>query len=135
MLSFDVNWWAVIAATAVNMFLGAAWYSPAGFGKQWAKLTGKKMESMGGGANTGYSVLAAGALVQSFLLANIIRDTGTTTVSDGLLLGFMVWLGFVATTTLGDVAFGGRPWKLWQLNTAYFLVVLVLNGWLLTVWV
>jgi len=132
-LSFDVNWWAVVVAAVVYMALGSAWYSKSGFGKQWSKLAGRKMEDMAGG-NTGYAVMLVAALVQSFALANIVRDVGATTMGDGLLLGLVLWAGFVAVSALGDVLFGGRPWKLWQINTGYYLVVLLINGWLLTVW-
>lgn len=133
MLSWDVSWWAVIAAAALYMFLGAAWYSRGMFGKHWAKLSGRKMEDMNGG-NQGMAIMAAAALVQAFLLANLVRDVGATTMSDGILLGFILWVGFVGATSLGDILFGGRPWKLWQLNNGYYLIVLLLNGWLLAVW-
>jgi len=133
MLSWDVSWWAVIAAAAIYMFLGAAWYSPAAFGKKWAKLSGRKMEDMNGG-NQGMAIMVVAALVQAFLLANLVRDVGAISMSDGLLLGLVLWLGFVAATSLGDVLFGGRPWKLWQLNNGYYLIVLLINGWLLAVW-
>jgi len=133
MLSWDVSWWAVIAAAAIYMFLGAAWYSPAAFGKKWAKLSGRKIEDMNGG-NQGMAIMVVAALVQAFLLANLVRDVGAISMSDGLLLGLVLWLGFVAATSLGDVLFGGRSWKLWQLNNGYYLIVLLINGWLLAVW-
>ena len=133
MLSTDVSWWAVIAAAAIYMFLGSIWYSKSGFGKQWSKLSGRKMEDMAGG-NTGYAVMIAASLIQAFILANLVRDVGSTTMSDGLLLGAILWAGFVGVTALGDVLFGGRSWKLWQINTGYYLVVLLINGWLLSVW-
>ena len=131
MLSWSVSWGPVIVAALVTIAVGAAWYSPAGFGKTWMKLAGVK--KMGDGA-VSYLWNAAAALVQAFLLANLVRDLGSTTVHDGLLLGFIVWLGFVAATTIGDVVFGNRPWKLWQINAGYWLVVLLINGWLLSVW-
>ena len=91
------------------------------------------MEDMAGG-NTGYAVMIAASLIQAFILANLVRDVGSTTMSDGLLLGAILWAGFVGVTALGDVLFGGRSWKLWQINTGYYLVVLLINGWLLSVW-
>lgn len=133
MLGFDLNWWAVITAALIYMVLGSVWYSKNGFGKQWSKLSGRKIEDMAGG-NMGYGVMTAAALIQAFILANLVLDVGATTMSDGLQLGLILWLGFVAVTALGDVLFGGRPWKLWQINTGYYLVVLLINGWLLSVW-
>lgn len=130
MLSTDLNWLAVIAAAVIYMFLGSIWYSKSGFGKQWSKLSGSKME----GSNSSMALLGVASLVQAFVLANLVRDVGSTTMSNGLLLGLMLWAGFVAATSLGDYIFGGRPWQLWQINTGYFLIVLLINGWLLSVW-
>ena len=133
MLSFDINWWAVIVAALIYMVLGSLWYSKLMFGPSWARASGRKIEDMSG-ANSGYAAMIIAALLQAFLLANLIRDIGITTGKNGLLLGIILWAGFVAATSLGDHLFGGRPWKLWQLNTSYYLVVLLINGWLLTVW-
>src|SRR4051812_24678592 len=115
MLSWDVSWFPVIVAAVIYMLIGWVWYSPAGFGKQWSKLAGRKMGDMGDGWG-GMGVMLVAAFLQAFLLANLVRDIGINTMRDGLLLGLVLWAGFVGATSLGDVLFGGRPWKLWQLN-------------------
>ena len=46
MPSVDINWLAIIAAVAINMVIGAIWYSPVMFAKDWAKLTGRKMNEL-----------------------------------------------------------------------------------------
>jgi hypothetical protein len=130
----DINYWAVLVAVVVNMAVGAVWYSPNVFGKTWSKLLGKKMEDMKANGSTGYMVSTVGAVLQSFILANLIRDMGITTAMRGALLGALVWIAFVAAATAPDTVFSGRPWKLWKINTGYFLVVLLINGALLSVW-
>ncbi len=129
----DLNYWAILAAAIINMAVGAVWYSNALFAKQWVKLTGRKMEDMRG-ASPGYLVAAVGALVQAFILAHFVRYAGAVTFADGLITGFWLWLGFTAITTAVNGLFAGRPWKLWQIDAGYFLVVLVINGGLLAVW-
>lgn len=134
MINWHVHYLAVIVAAVINMAIGAAWYSPALFGKAWSKLIGQKPEAMRQNAGTGYMVSTIGALLQAFVLANVVRDTGLTTAFRGALLGFWLWLAFVAVCVATDVVFAHRSWKLWKINAGYFLVVLVINGALLAVW-
>lgn len=133
MPSVDVNWLAVIAAAIVNMVVGALWYSKGVFGKEWAKLTGRSLESMSGGG-MGYGVAAVGALVQAWILAHFVAYAGSTTFFDGLVTGFWLWLGFVAVVTAVHLVFEGRSWALWKINAGYFFVVLLINGGLLALW-
>ena len=128
----DINYWAVLVAAVINMVVGATWYSPMVFGKAWAKLSGQKMEDMK--ATPSYVVTTVAALVQAWLLAVLVHSLGLITAMHGLTLGLLVWAGFVATTSLGDTVFGDRPFKLWQLNNGYYLVVLVINSIVLSVW-
>jgi hypothetical protein len=130
----DINYWAVLAAVIVNMLVGAAWYSPALFGKAWANLLGKKVGDMGANAGQGYAVSTVGAVIQSFILAVLVHNLNLTTAVKGAWLGLLVWLAFSAATTASDTVFSGRPWKLWKINTGYYLVVLLINGALLAVW-
>jgi hypothetical protein len=51
-----------------------------------------------------------------------------------MVTGFWIWLAFVAITMATNYMFESRPWKLWQINTGYFLVVLLINGGLLAAW-
>ncbi len=134
MINWHVHYLAVIVAAIINMAVGAAWYSPGLFGKTWSKLIGQKMEAMRENAGTGYMVSTIGALLQAFVLANVMRDAGLTTAFRGALLGFWLWLAFVAVCVATDVVFAHRSWKLWKINAGYFLVVLLINGALLAVW-
>jgi hypothetical protein len=133
MPSVDINYGAVLVAALVNMVVGALWYSKPLFAKEWAKLTGRKMEDMGGGGR-GYGVAAIGALVQAWILAHFVAYAGSTTTVDGLVTGFWLWLGFVAVTSAVHLVFEGRSWNLWKINAGYFLVVLLINGALLAAW-
>jgi len=133
-LSFsDLHWLAIIVAAVINMVVGAFWYSPALFGKTWAKALGKKVGDMGD-ASKGYTVSTVGALVQAFVLANLVRDIGLSTAGDGLWLGFAIWLGFMLFVMAGDTVFSGRSMAIGKINSGYYLVVLLINGALLAAW-
>ncbi|MBI4033603.1 DUF1761 domain-containing protein [Candidatus Saccharibacteria bacterium] len=133
MPNVDINTWAVIVAALISMIVGSFWYSKSLFGKEWAKLVGRKLEDMSGGGK-GYAVAAAGALIQAYILAHFVQYTGSTSLWDGLATGFWLWLGFVAVVVAINLAFEGRNWALWKINAGYFLVVLLINGGLLAAW-
>jgi len=131
MPSVDINYWAVLVAAIINMTVGALWYSQLLFAKAWVKLIGKRHMQ---GGQTGYLVSAVGALIQSWILVHFVEYAGSTTVWEGVVTGFWLWLAFVAVVMAGAYVFEGRSWKLWQINAGYFLIVLAANGGLLAAW-
>ncbi len=138
MISGDVNYLAVLIAAVVNMAIGAFWYSPAGFGKQWSALMGwtdpAKTDQMKKGAGKSYAWMFVASLITMFVLANVARLAGAATMMQGAVVGFWIWLGFVATTQIGSILWDMKPAKLFAINTLYSLVTLVVNGALLAVW-
>lgn len=133
MPSVEVHWLAIIVAAVINMVVGMVWYSKGFLGKEWAKLTDRKLEDMSGGG-VGYGVAAVGALIQAYILAHFVVYAGSDTFGRGLVTGFWLWLGFVAIAIAVNYVFEGRSWALWKINAGYFLVVLLINGGLLAAW-
>lgn len=134
MPSVEVDLIAVLVAAVINMVVGAVWYSSAMFAKEWTKLTGVKAADMGKDAGSAYALTTVGALAQAWIMAHFVYWANATTVSEGAVVGFMLWLGFVAITQGVNTIFAGGRKKLWAINTGYFLVVLVVNGALLASW-
>jgi len=129
----SINYWAVLVAALINMAVGAIWYSKPVFAKQWAHLTGRKMDQMGNGS-TSYAITAVAALVQAWILSHFVAYAGSTTALQGAVTGLWLWIGFVAITQGVNTVFAETRKKLWAINTGYFLVVLVINGALLAAW-
>ncbi len=129
-----VNYGAVLVAAIVNMVIGFIWYSPGVFGKTWSSLTGKRMEDMKSRAGTAYAGAFVTALITAWILARFISLANAQTMTRGAVIGFWAWLGFVATTSLADVPFGGRPIKLYYLTNGYYLVSVLIMGALLGMW-
>lgn len=127
----SVNYTAVVVAAVAHMAIGAAWYSPMLFAKQWMGAVGKTKESMEiGKKKMGkyYGATALLALLTSYVLAHFVVYTGSTTIADGLQTGFWIWLGFVATVGLVQTIFAGRPLKLFYIDGGYHLVSLMVMG-------
>lgn len=139
MPSVGINYLAVLVAGVLSMALGAFWYSPAAFGKLWMTLSGLTEASMEQAKKKGmtklYTIAFIGSLVMSYVLAHFVDYAEATTVSEGLQTGFWVWLGFMATKTLGTVLWENKPVKLYILNTTYDLVSALIAGSILAVWV
>src|SRR3989344_71028 len=124
MIGFGVNVAAVFAAGIVATILGFLWDGPP-FGKQWMKLTGKKMEDMGGGKDKMplYALGGLiGALVTAFVLAALIGSLGAFVLADALIVAVAAWIGFQATILYGDVLWDNKPVGLFILNAGYQLV-------------
>ena len=133
-----INYAAVLVAAVAGMVLGALWYSPLLFGKMWMSLSGITDKQIGEAKKKGmtksYILAFVGTLVMAYVLAHFVDYTQATTLAGGLQAGFWIWLGFVATTFLGMVLWEGKPWKLYFLNVAYYLVELLLMGAILASW-
>jgi len=130
-----LNVFAVLVSWLINMGIGAYWYSPAGFGKLWSKLSGVDMMKMPKDeANQAIIVVAVGALVQTLALATILHALHPASLMSGLTAGLVLWAGFTAATTLGTTLYSRRSFKYWWLNASFFLLVMAINSLLLTAW-
>ena len=99
----NLNVLAIIVAWLISVVLGSFWYSPAGFGKLWSKLSGVDMMKMPKDlANKAILSVAVASLVQAVALAVAVKYFGADGVGDGLIIGLFLWVGFVAATTVGN---------------------------------
>lgn len=138
-----VNYPAVLVTAIVGYIIGAIWYSPILFGKQWMKLseyTNKDVDKAKKDGKMGlrYSVMFLSTLVMSYVLAVFVDlTTGAASYGSyalGLLTGFWLWLGFLATTMLSMVLWNNKPFALYPVMAAHYLVALAVRGGILAVW-
>ena|SRR3989338_5116441 len=139
-----INYLAVLSCGVISMVLGFLWYGPL-FGKLWMSLSGMSLERIeaakGGGSLKmwkGYTLSFVGSLVMAYVLAHALVFASSyldaSGISAGLTAGFWNWLGFIAPVTLGGVLWEGKTWKLWVLNNAYQLLLLLIMGVVLALW-
>lgn len=135
MLEIGINYWAVAVAWLICVAVGAFWYSPAGFGKLWSKLSGvDHMKMPENEATKTILFVALSAVAQVTALAVILRSLHVTTAQEGLVAGIVLWLGFTAATTVGVTLYQRLGWKFWWLNNSYFLLVMAVNSVILALW-
>ncbi|HUI93547.1 MAG TPA: DUF1761 domain-containing protein [Chitinivibrionales bacterium] len=133
-MGVPINYMAVLVAAFVNYVLGMLWYGVI-FGKSWRRMSGIPQMTI---SLSGIVLGVVGSLLMSYVLAyavifgNAYRNAGGA--GGGLAAGFFYWLGFVAPVKLGMVIYEKRPWPLWLLNSAYWLISLLAMGALLSAW-
>jgi hypothetical protein len=123
-----VNWIAVVVAAVASMALGFVWYMA--LANQWMAALGKTREqiSMGSSA-TPFIISFVMQLVMAYFLALFMpKLLGSVSVANGLLAGFLLWLGFVITTMITNHRYQGSKWSLTVIDGGYFLGVLLIQG-------
>ena len=129
MLLGSVNWLAIIVATIASMALGFGWYMA--LGNQWMAALNKTRDQIMGQGNqaTPFIIAALMQLVMAYFLALLLpRVMGATTLTNGLLLGFWLWLGFVITSMIINHRYQGSKWSLTVIDGGYLLGVLLVQG-------
>lgn len=139
MFNAEVNWLAILASGVVYMVVGFLWYGPL-FGNMWMKLVGltkkdiQKDMSQGNMAKT-YGTAFLTALVSAYVTNVLVVLLNVTDVGSAVALGVMLWLGYVAASYATLVLYENKKFKLYLLNTGYYLVTIVAAAVILTLWV
>jgi len=141
---YDVNYLAVIVSAIAFFALGSLWYTDILFGKAWRDSmdkTDEEFEKERANINMtkSFGLMFLSGLLMAFVtafLVDIVANAylGANNIKLGLITGFWVWLGYIASYVLTAVAFENRPWKYYFINTGYWLVGALMMGVILTVW-
>lgn len=119
----------VVVAAVLNMVIGYLWYSKWLFGAAWSKLCHGHGKQSDCNNKTSLFYAAVVSLVIAYFLAFFETYLGITTVTDGMFVGFCIWLGFVATSEIGAVIWSHKSFKLFALHSGCKLLsYLVMSG-------
>src|SRR3989441_10933551 len=127
----NVNILAVIVAAVLTFVLGAVWYSPVLFAKQWMAAQGytpEKLEAMKQrGVTRAYAVSVLCYLVTAYVMALLASYTNATTLAQGLWLGFLSWLGVAPPGGVPPNKILGKAISRWGVAARYPQAYLVLQ--------
>jgi len=131
----SINWLAVVVCVIVSMVSGSLWFNPKTFYPAWWKAIGMSENDAPGMQNMGmvWGLTILSSFVQATSVALMINIMGSMTLGSGAMAGFMLWLGFVATTSLTNKLFAGQL-KAWVLEQGNHFVNFLLFGAILGVW-
>jgi len=135
----DVNWYAVLAATASNMVLGGLWYGPI-LGKRWMKAMGMDPNmpmtpERKKAGNKAMALMVPLAFITAYVLAHFVDYTGSATALEGAQCAFWLWLGFQMPLLLQGKLFENKKMELIYINGSYQLVALLIQGAILAAWI
>jgi len=141
---YDINYLAVLIAAIAFFVVGALWYNDALFGKVWRASMGKTdAEFEKDRANTNmaksFGLMFFSSLLMAYVTAHLVDLMAVVypeagKISLGLMTGFWIWLGYIASYVLTAIAFEDRPWKYYFINTGYWLIGALMMGVILNVW-
>ena len=133
-----INYAAVAASALLYWVLGGLWYSPLLFGGKFISIMRWSPEQLARieaeGALLQLALAFVSSLVAAYVLAHVVRYTGTETAAGGAKTGLWLWLGFIVTSNLNTVFFEFRPVGLYLINIGYHLVAFLAMGALLAAW-
>lgn len=138
-MDFAINYLAVIIAAIASMIIGALWYSPILFGKQWMVIMGfseehleeMKREGMG----KSYAISFVASLIMSFVIAQIVETWNAIDIGDAFEITILVWLGFIVTILLNSVLWERRPVRLYLINISHYFVAILVMAIIITYWI
>ncbi len=128
---------AIIVAVVVGFVIGFLWHGPL-FGKAWARemgmnTSGEKPDMMKPMLmNIVGLFLVAYVLYHGLVMGNAFFNTSGA--SAGMMGAFWYWLGFFVPVFINTVAWEKRSWKLFFINTGYWLVTLLAMSATLSHW-
>ncbi|MES2681509.1 MAG: DUF1761 domain-containing protein [Bacteroidota bacterium] len=135
MENIHVNMVAILVAVVANFVLGFIWYTPL-FGKVWGKEMGFKMDEKPPTSSLvkGMVIMIIGNFLMAFVFAHNMAVWDPTTwglppspmsmMSTVMSASVFTWLGFYVPVDLNTVAWEGRSWKLFFINTGYHFLSL-----------
>lgn len=133
----NVNVWAVLVSGVLSMVMGGLWYGPL-FGKAWASYTGWTEDKVAAVAPSrmamSYGLSLVAAVVSAAALAVLARGLGLSSVVDGLVLGGVCGVGFVAMAFGTTFLFEQKKLGHWLVVSGYEVVYITVAGVLVTVW-
>ncbi|MDA0678842.1 MAG: DUF1761 domain-containing protein [Proteobacteria bacterium] len=129
----DVNWFAVVTATAAAFMLGGLWYSKSLFGKAWMQEVGLTEQAIGNAnmVRTFGGTIILQALSATALSAFLGADS---TWQTGLQAGLWVGLFWIATAYGVTYLFEQRSLRLFFINAGYYVVLYAVAGTIIGAW-
>lgn len=137
MPEINVSIVAILISVLANFFFGFLWYTPL-FGKVWAKEIGMSTDRKPTGAEMarGMIFMVIGNFLFAWVLAHNMAVWNPVTwglppsemsaASAAGMAAVFTWLGFYVPTDISVVAWEGKSWKLFFINTGYHFISLLI---------
>jgi hypothetical protein len=135
MSNIRLNWVAILVAAIASFLFEVLWFSV--FLSEWLAGIGRTHEwlvSSGLSPAIQYGVAILCAVIAAAVLSVCIQASGEHSARRGVLVGAIVWLGFVATSWASEYIFEVRTLQIYAINVGFWLFDLMLMGAIVGVW-
>lgn len=133
MIAVSINWLAVLVCLVFNVVCGSLWFGPKTFFPVWWRAIGKTDKEPAKGTPLTWILLILAGIFQAIFVAVAVNALKINNIGMGVLLGFIIWVGFVAPTGLAMKLFPGQL-KAWVIESSYHLINFLVFGAILGVW-
>ena len=137
MFEFQINFLAVGAASLATLFIGALWCSPLMFGNLSIAAHGyseETVERMRKTIGKTFLVFLVCYAVMAFVFSMLISYADVTTIGQGIFLGILIWVGFLATRGLTDHMVSTKSLTVYFIDGGFQFVYMILMSVILTAW-
>ncbi|MEN9561726.1 MAG: hypothetical protein RIQ56_999 [Candidatus Parcubacteria bacterium] len=125
----ELSLFSIVVCGIFNVLIGFVWYHPKVFGTYWMKASGISPET----AEKGKKMMPVAVFCAFLAAMTIAWVLGFLGIAIGVYdwvgavfdLALWVWLGFIAPILLGAVLWEGKPFKLYLVNSLYWLLALI----------
>lgn len=105
----DVDWLAAALGALAWFLLGAVWYVPATMGRRWAEAGGIDVPDDASADPKVFGLTYLAYLVAAVVTSMLAVATGTETVGEGAVLGFVVGVGYALTAAAVTALYDRKP--------------------------
>jgi len=134
----SLNFWPILVSALVAFAMGAFWYSPILFGKEWMNLSNIPEDDATRESSGKMWKLYLGQFIITIvlfcILGFLITAIGPRTVENGMFLAFIIWIGFSLTTAIGKIFWHKTPLKLVLIEEFNNLITWVVGGAIIGAW-
>ncbi|MBI5804324.1 DUF1761 domain-containing protein [Candidatus Pacearchaeota archaeon] len=128
--SYSADGLPIIIATIASFIFGWIWYGPL-FGKKWMELNKISHKDIKDAKHQGMAKMMIlnfiGTLITAYVISLLIYELSIIGFGAGVIFGIWLAVGFLITTTiLGSYLWDNKPFGLFILNSAYWLINLAL---------
>lgn len=127
----DVSYPSILVAAVAGFAWGAVWYM--GLSKPWLKAARLDPSSIKP-SPVPFVISFIALLVMGWVIAGTVGNFGAVGVWPGMVTGFLLWLGFIATTLTVNHRYQNYGWDLTFIDAGHWLGVAIIMGAIIGWW-
>lgn len=131
MTAAEVNYLPVVLAAIASFAWGAAWYM--GLSSPWLKAARLDPANIKPSA-VPFIISFVALLIMGWVMAGVIGHIGAAGIWPGIVTGFLLWMGFIATTLAVNHRYQNHGWDLTVIDSGHWLGVALIMGAIIGWW-